>query len=129
MKQRVLSIEINRPCETVFNFLIDPDHSPDWIDSFKSETAAPWPPRVGTIYRNSNHQDEWTEYRVEAFKPPRHFGLVQMGGDYHAEYVLSSPTAESTLLKYHEWVEEGEIDKPFTIEPFEKLKAILEARA
>ena len=127
MKQSILEITINRPQEAVFEYVIDPNHSPDWIDSFKQETATPWPPRIGTIYHNSNYQDQWSDYRVEAFKPPRHFGLALIGGDYHAEYLFSAPAPGSTLIKYHEWVERGELSEPVKLATFEKLKNILES--
>ena len=129
MKQLILDIVINRPLEAVFDYVIDPSHSPDWIDSFKKEEAAPWPPRIGTLYRNCNHQGDWTEYRVEAFKPPRHFGIAQVGGDYHAEYLLSSPAPDTTKLIYHEWVTSGELADHFPSAALEKLKRNLEAAA
>ncbi len=127
MTEQTLKIEINRELADVFDYVIDPDHSPDWIDSFKSETATPWPPRVGTIYRNSNHEDVWTEYSVEAFKPERHFCLAQVGGNYHAEYFFSTPYAGATKIVYHEWVTSGTLDDPVSIGTFIKLKKILEA--
>ena len=129
MRELILSVLISRPIDGVFEYLIDPNHSPDWIESFKEESAEPWPPRVGTTYRNSNYEGQWSEYLVEAFKPPRHFGLASVATTYHVEYLLSSPSPRATKLIYHEWVEEGELDDPFTIEPLDKLRKILEAAA
>ena len=127
MRELILTVLINRPIDVVFDFLIDPDHSPDWIESFKEEKAAPWPPRIGTMYRNANQAGEWSEYKVEAFKPPRHFGLASTSSNYHVEYFLSAPSPLTTRIGYHEWVDEGDLDEPFTIEPLERLRKILEA--
>jgi hypothetical protein len=127
MRELILSVLISRPIDSVFEYLIDPAHSPEWIDSFMEESAQPWPPRVGTIYRNLDQVGEWREYTVEAFKPPRHFGLASVATNYHVEYLLSSLGPLSTKLAYHEWVEDGELDDPFTIEPLDKLRKILES--
>jgi hypothetical protein len=127
MRQLILSILIDRRIDAVFDYLIDPNHSPEWVKEFKEEVASPWPPRVGTVYKNASHDGQWSEYQVEAFKPPRHFGLTNVSSKYHVEYMLSSPSPTATKLVYHEWVEEGELEEPFTIEPLERLRKILEA--
>jgi uncharacterized protein YndB with AHSA1/START domain len=127
MKELTLSVLIKRPIDVVFDFLIDPNHSPDWIDSFKRETASPWPPRLGTRYRNTDLSGERHEYKVESFTPPSVFGLVSSDATYHVEYVLTSLAAKSTQLNYREWVVVNELGDPFTAEALGKLKAILES--
>jgi Polyketide cyclase / dehydrase and lipid transport len=127
MRQLILSILIDCRIDQVFDYLIDPSHSPEWILDFKEESASPWPPRVGTVYEHVARDGRRSEYRVESFKPPRHFGLAAELSSYHVEYMLSAPTATTTKLVYHEWVADGELEEPFTIEPLERLRKILEA--
>jgi hypothetical protein len=76
-----------------------------------------------------NHQDEASELVVDAFKPPRHFGLSEQDGAFHAEYILSAPDPETTQVAFHAWVTVGELDPEPQKEALEKLKNILEAQS
>jgi len=61
MTEAKLKITINRPAADVFDYVLDPAHSPDWIDSFAYEETNELPPRLGTIYRNRNQAGVWSE--------------------------------------------------------------------
>lgn len=52
------------------------------------------------------------------------FVLTSADGNYHVRYIFNSTEDNSTEVNYHEWVDNGELDKPFTA--LEKLKAVLE---
>jgi hypothetical protein len=126
MKELTLSTQVNCRIDVVFDLLIDPAHSPDWIDSFKRETATPWPPRIGTRYRHTDWSGERSEYKVDAFKAPSLFGLVSKDGNYHVEYVLSSPSKTTTKINYHEWTDIGDLGADYMEEALAKFKKILE---
>ncbi len=125
MKEVRLTIKIDRPMQEVFDFTLNPENTPKWIDGIAQEVAEPWPVRVGTIYKNQGREGAWTEYEITAFEPGRVFTLRRKDGAYHVKYTVR-PVEGSTELEFLEWTDEGELDDPFTIEPLQKLKRVME---
>lgn len=58
MKDQKLTIKIEKPAAEVFAFALNPEKSPEWIDSFAYEETNEWPPKLGTVYKNRNQQGE-----------------------------------------------------------------------
>ena len=59
------------------------------------------------------------------FEPNKMFIMTNRQTGYHVKYTLI-PKNSGMELKYYEWVDKGELDEPFTIEPLQKLKSLLE---
>ena len=121
MKQNVRTIVINRPVGEVFEFTINPDNTDKWFIGTGVETTSEWPPKINTIYKN-----QWGVLRVTAFKENQVFQLSKETADYHVryEYADVGGGGQKTELAYTEWGDD--LTEPTTMEPFEKLKELLE---
>ena len=126
MKSKKLVIQINKPMSEVFAFVTDPANTPKWIDWMVVEQTNEMPPRLGTIYKNQNKAGEWNEYEMTAFEPNKMFIMSNHNSNYHVRYTLKPTNYNSTELEYYEWMEEGKLAGPFTMEILEKLKSVLE---
>jgi uncharacterized protein YndB with AHSA1/START domain len=126
MKLLKLTILINKPTEQVFEFTLNPNNTPKWIDGITREEASPLPVQLGTIYRNTSDGKTWAMYEITALEPGVRFVMSRKESGYHVRYTFS-PVDEGTQLEYFEWTLEGELDNPFSMEPLLKLKQIMES--
>lgn len=126
MKENKISIIINKPLAEVFEFTINPDNTPTWINHLQKEETSEYPPRIGTIYRNTSDSIAWDEYEVTDFENNKIFELTSKDGIYQVRYTYTQIDDNSTEMEYFEWVNEGELSNPFTQPVLELLKQLLE---
>ncbi|MCL4338272.1 hypothetical protein M1271_01125 [Patescibacteria group bacterium] len=126
MKDKKFLIRIKRSPKDIINFLLNPQNTPLWIESIVKEEAKPYPPVVGTIYRNQDMSGKWNSYKVVRIKENKMFEFASNDGNYHVRYDFKKVGDKSTELTYFEWVEKGKLDEPFSIDVLERLKAVIE---
>ncbi len=126
MKEKRLVIQINRPVSEVFAFTINPKNTPLWVESISEEETNEWPIKNGTIYKNHFGDGKWSEYIISEFEENKRFVFSKKSSDYHVRYIFTEIGHNITHIEYHEWVEHGELEAPFTIEELKELKTALE---
>lgn len=126
MKDKRLSVVINKPVSLVFEFTTNPANTPKWIDGIAVEETNEMPPKLGTIYRNKSQGGNWNEYEMTEFEKDKTFTLTRLNGDYHVRYTFAPVDNSRCAFEYYEWVDEGELDDTFSQEVLEKLKRIIE---
>lgn len=126
MKENKLVIKIDKPAIEAFEFTLNPENTPLWIDSIVKEEVNEQPPQVGTVYRNVNRNGEWSEYVVTALEENKMFEWASKDGKYHVRYTFNPIDNNTTELEYYEWVDNGELKETFTQNILEKLKSVLE---
>jgi len=118
---RKLKIIINKPVKEVYEFTTNPKNTPLWISSIKEEIAE-YPPKIGTVYKNRG--DAWQYYKVVELEQDQVFTLSD--GNYHVRYTYRKLSESQTELEYCEWMEDGELEHPFTEDVLKKLKSVME---
>ncbi len=126
MKDKKLSIVINKPVDEVFEFTTNPANTPKWIDGIAIEETNEMPPKLGTIYRNKGQSGNWNEYEMTAFEQNKMFELTRKNGDYHVRYTFTPIDDKSCEFEYYEWVDYGRLDDTFSQEVLEKLTRLME---
>ena len=122
-----MTIRISKPVSEVFSFVLNPKNTPLWLDSIVVEKTNEWPVRIGTIYRNKNKKGKWSEYRITGFKKDNFFEFSSTDSSYHVKYTFRPINQTSHELEYYEWMDEGELKEPFTLEILKKLKSAIES--
>lgn len=127
MKDKRLTIIIDKPLAEVFRFTLDPENTPKWIDGIVEEETNETPLKLGTIYRNKGTSGNWNEYEMTAFEQDKLFELSRSNGNYHVRYTFTPTSDGHCAFEYYEWVDEGELDDTVSQEVLEKLKSVMEA--
>ncbi len=126
MKSNTITIIINKSPQEIFDFTLNPNNTPKWIDSIIKEEIDVTPPKLGSVYRNVNRQGVWSEYHVTEFLNGTRFTMASKDGNYHVLYTFTPKERNVTELEYYEWVDNGDLEGPFTKDILEKLKQIIE---
>ncbi len=126
MKDKRLKIVINKPVSEVFDFTVNPDNTPKWIDGIVTEETNETPPKIGTIYRNKGKGGNRNEYKMTAFEQDKMFELSRINSNYHVRYTFTPTDDGGCEFEYYEWVDEDELDNTFSQDVLEKLKSIME---
>ncbi len=126
MQRNILTIQIACATQVVFDFTLNPENTPLWIENIAWEKRNTEHPQIGSLYTNANLEGVTTVYELVEFVPYKTFTLKQVGGMYCVKYDFVEVGQGSTDLAYTEWVTAGELEAPFTQEPLLQLKHILE---
>jgi uncharacterized protein YndB with AHSA1/START domain len=126
VKDKKLSIVINKPVSEVFEFTTNPANTSKWIDGIAAEETNETPPKLGTIYRNKVESGSWNEYKMTVFEKDKTFTLSRINGNYHVRYTFSPTSQNGCEFEYYEWVDDGELDDTFSQEVLKKLKNLME---
>lgn len=126
MKENKLTIFINKPVKEVFEYSLESNNVPKWINSIKEEIPEERPVKLGTKLRNIGvDSQEWNKYEVIDFHPPRTFTLKKLNGDYFVKYTCTEKDND-TEFEYFEWAEYGELDGLMEMSALELLKELIE---
>jgi len=126
LQENKISVVIKRSVRDVFEFTTNPKNTPLWILSIKEEVADPYPPKIGSQYKNHSGDLNWDIYKVIAFERNKIFTLSDLEDNYHVQYSYRSLDPDTTEMEYFEWVNEGDISNPFTKKVLEQLKFVME---
>ena len=126
MKENKLTIFINKPVKEVFEYSLESNNVPKWINSIKEEIPEERPVKLGTKLRNIGvDSQEWNKYEVIDFQPPRTFTLKRLNGDYFVKYTCTEKD-NGTEFEYFEWAEYEELDGLMELSALELLKELIE---
>ncbi len=128
MKDLKLKIFIDKPVAEVFEFATNPNNTHLWVPNISKEVTNEWPVKIGTIYKNTSDGVGWSEYVVSRFEVNKIFKFDKIGSTYHVQYTFVPQPDNRTELVYYEWMDEGELDGPFTMDILKKLKQIIEQK-
>ena len=126
MKDNKLIIQVNKPAREVYLFTITPPNSILWIDDVIGEETNEWPVKEGTVYTLQTKEGAFSEVTVTDIKSDEYVEWISKDRNYHCRYTFKSINENITELEYYEWVGDGEIKEPFTLETLQKLKSVLE---
>ncbi len=126
MKENRLTIYIDKPIEEVFIYSLESDNVPKWINSIEKEIPLERPVKLGTILKNKGiNSNEWNEYEVIEFLPPKTFTLRKLNDDYFVKYTCTKKDS-GTNFEYYEWAVNKNLDDIMGIDALEILKKLIE---
>lgn len=126
MKNNKLTISIKTSLQKIWDFTLNPENTPVWIEWLQKEEASRFPPVIGTIYRNTNDGVTWDEYFISDLDELVSFTLTGIDHNYHVRYTFTSLDENTVEFEYFEWVTEGDLSNPFPLSALRKLKELLE---
>lgn len=117
-----LRIIIDIPREEVFEFVLEPNNTPRWIDFISEESIDTEQIGIGTIYSNDFGQLKVSDYERNVY-----FELNDEDKPYQRSYSFRKVDEDTTEIIYFECMTDGsELQEPFDKKHFEVLKEILE---
>lgn len=123
MSENKLVIKINKPLTEVFAFCITPPKAKLWVPNIIDEKTSEWPVKIGTVYTEYKADKVSFNIIVVDYKENAYIEWKTEDDNYHVRYTFTPIDQNTTQLEY---VESGDVDKPFTQEVLEKMKQVLE---
>jgi hypothetical protein len=125
-----LTITLERPAQEAFDFTLNPNNTPKWIDGIVREQSSETPTKLGTIYKSQGRDGNWRELEVTEYEPGAIFTMHEKGSSVHVRYTFRPLGDEQCELEYYVWVDSGELVEPFTPKNLQnilqKLKDVIE---
>jgi hypothetical protein len=123
MNYNKLTATVSKPLAEVFAFCITPPKAKLWVPGIINETTNEWPAKIGTVY--TEFKDDNTSFNiiVTDYKENEYIEWKTEDGNYHVRYTFTPIDQTTTQLEY---VETGNVDKPFTQEVLEELRQVIE---
>ena len=125
MRENKLTVIIDKPIDIVFEFTTNPQNTHLWIPSISEEVSSEYPPKINTIYKNRGDDNNWDEYKVIDFQKNKLFILSDLDGNYFVKYTYRELDDNRTEMEYFEWMNNGELTKPFAASILGNLKKII----
>ncbi len=122
MKSNKLIVTINKPTHEVFAFTLNPENTPSWASSILKEEVNEKPTKIGTIYKNQSQKGKWSEYTVTDYEEDKFFVFTSGDKNYSVKYSFRPISDDITEVEYYEWVNQGDLEEPFSIEVLNTLK-------
>jgi uncharacterized protein YndB with AHSA1/START domain len=97
MKKNKVSVVINKPVSEVFEFTTNLQKTHLWVPSVKEEIAEEYPPKVGTIYKNRDDNNEWRVFKVVEFKPNESFIMTEGKGNFSVKYTYKNKRQQNRI--------------------------------
>jgi len=124
MKVNKLTITISKPLTEVFAFCVTPPKAKLWVPGIINETTNEWPAKIGTVYTEYENNNTPFNIIVTDYKKNKYIEWKTEDENYQVRYTFTPVDKNTTVLEY---VESGNVSKPFTQKVLEKLKQIIEA--
>lgn len=109
-----LTITINRPAHDVFDFTINPENTPKWIDDIIKEQVNETPTKLGTVYKNQSQDGNWREFEITDYKFGASFAMSEKDSNMHVKYTFKSLNDKRCEVEYCVWVDSGDLNERFT---------------
>lgn len=126
VKSNRISVQILKPVSEVFEFTVNPQNTPKWIDTIVEEQVSDWPPKTGSIYKSKSKAGEWVVYEVTNIVPNQIFELMASDGAFHCRFTYKPLADYKCEVEYFEWNDFEDIKEPFKQEYLNKLKRLVE---
>ncbi len=130
MKKNVLSIDINKPVDFIFQFTVNPANTPKWVPSVIEEKTSEPDVKVGTIYYQKvdagKGQPKRTSLVVTGFVRNKQLDFHLMNSEYTCSYRYEKTPTGTRLTYSEEKGVDGEIESPMTMENLIALKKLIE---
>src|SRR3990167_801702 len=114
MKDIKLTIAINRPAHEAFNFAINPENTPKWVNGVVQEQTNETPTKLGTIYKNQGKDGSWREFEITDYEHGAMFAMTEKDSNIHVKYTFKPLNDKQCELEYYVWVDSGDLGGPFT---------------
>ena len=130
MKDNIITIEIARPVEDVFEFTINPNNTHLWIDSVIKERIDTTEIGLGTKYyqvvRLIDGNQGFEQAIISAFIKNKLIEFSYIGTTYKCRYSYKSTIIGTTLTYIEEAENDEDLSMPMERSTLYKLKKILE---
>ncbi|MFH0955581.1 MAG: hypothetical protein V1777_05740 [Candidatus Micrarchaeota archaeon] len=130
MKKNVLTVEIKRPVEAVFQFCINPANTPKWISSILEEKTDKPHVGLGTIYSqkvvDSAGKIKKTSLVITGFFLNKQLDFHLANSQYTCSYRFDRTPAGTRLTYSEENGIDNEIEAPLKQENLRVLKRLIE---